>query len=237
MSLLHKEPEDDLSAQSDETEAHWRAYEDEQASRFRWIHEQINRFDGSSPVLELGSHPNVLATQLDDRHDQLIAVDLKPSRASDAIRQQLDLRKGDLDAARVPVQSSTVGCVVCSEVLEHLAFPERALDEIRRVLRPDGVGIITTPNYGRLETRVKALMGEPPHRLGEVLEKAEKTGHDGHRQLLSPGELAELSERVGLEVVEQATIQFWPARSRVLDVLYRAAPSLRPYQWAVVKRA
>lgn len=35
-------------------------------------------------------------------------------------------------------------CVLCTEVLEHLHTPQKALDEMRRVLKPDGKLILTT---------------------------------------------------------------------------------------------
>lgn len=35
--------------------------------------------------------------------------------------------------------------VVCSDVIEHVAEPERLLEEIKRLLLPDGVAVISTP--------------------------------------------------------------------------------------------
>lgn len=40
------------------------------------------------------------------------------------------------------------GLITCFEVIEHVADPERALDELKRVLFPGGVLVCSTPNRG-----------------------------------------------------------------------------------------
>ena len=49
------------------------------------------------------------------------------------------------DAQNIPVKSNTVDCVKCTELLEHVEFPERVLDEISRVLKPGGILILSVP--------------------------------------------------------------------------------------------
>ena len=46
--------------------------------------------------------------------------------------------------------------IICSEVLEHLEDPAEMLNSIRRMLKRDGIGIITIPNgYGPKEMEVR----------------------------------------------------------------------------------
>ncbi|MBM3204530.1 class I SAM-dependent methyltransferase [Candidatus Uhrbacteria bacterium] len=49
--------------------------------------------------------------------------------------------------------------VLCSEVLEHLYFPEKIADQIRRVLAPGGVCIGSVPNAFFLKHRLRYLLG------------------------------------------------------------------------------
>jgi|SRR5215472_16690541 len=49
------------------------------------------------------------------------------------------------DAHELPFDSGVFDCVLCTEVLEHLADPARALSEIHRVLRNGGRAFLTTP--------------------------------------------------------------------------------------------
>jgi SAM-dependent methyltransferase len=48
------------------------------------------------------------------------------------------------------VPSERYDTVLCSEVLEHLPHPERAVTELCRVLRPDGCLILSVPFLSRL---------------------------------------------------------------------------------------
>jgi SAM-dependent methyltransferase len=49
------------------------------------------------------------------------------------------------DAQYIPVKSQTLDCVKCTELLEHVEYPEKVLDEISRILKPDGTLILSVP--------------------------------------------------------------------------------------------
>jgi SAM-dependent methyltransferase len=49
------------------------------------------------------------------------------------------------DAQNVPLKSNTVDCVKCTELLEHIGYPEKAIDEISRVLKPGATLILSMP--------------------------------------------------------------------------------------------
>lgn len=49
------------------------------------------------------------------------------------------------DVSRLPFRDSAVSRVVCSEVLEHVEHDTRTLEEMSRVLRPDGRLLISVP--------------------------------------------------------------------------------------------
>ncbi len=51
--------------------------------------------------------------------------------------------RGDICA--LPIRSGTFDAAVCTEVLEHLTDPHRALTEIERALKPNGHLLITVP--------------------------------------------------------------------------------------------
>ena len=87
-----------------------------------------------------------------------VGIDLAPAAISAA--QELsgdlaDFREGDLRS--LPFGDREFDVVVCFEAIVHIADTEKALDEARRVLRPDGLLLISSPNRGVYPT------GNPLH--------------------------------------------------------------------------
>jgi SAM-dependent methyltransferase len=65
-------------------------------------------------------------------------------RAREKMPANVVLDEGDVIA--LPYEDGRFDLVVCFEVIEHLDDPGRALDEFRRVLAPDGVLAVSSPN-------------------------------------------------------------------------------------------
>lgn len=61
------------------------------------------------------------------------------------------------DAAMLPFAPNSFGTILCLETLEHLPDATRAGEEMHRVLKPEGVALVTTP------PRVRYLFGPDPH--------------------------------------------------------------------------
>src|SRR4030095_15059820 len=53
-------------------------------------------------------------------------------------------------ADRLPFTDASVSTVICSEVIEHIPDRPEVIGEMTRVLRPGGLLILGTPDYGRL---------------------------------------------------------------------------------------
>ena len=49
------------------------------------------------------------------------------------------------DAQNIPVKSNAVDCVKCTELLEHVEYPEKVLEEVLRILKSAGTLILSTP--------------------------------------------------------------------------------------------
>jgi SAM-dependent methyltransferase len=54
------------------------------------------------------------------------------------------------NAQNMPVRSEAIDCVKCTELLEHVEYPEKVLDEISRVLKPGGTLIFSVPFNSRI---------------------------------------------------------------------------------------
>jgi SAM-dependent methyltransferase len=49
------------------------------------------------------------------------------------------------DAQSIPVRSNCIDCIKCTELLEHVEYPEEVIAEISRVLKPGGTLLLSTP--------------------------------------------------------------------------------------------
>ncbi|ATW47304.1 class I SAM-dependent methyltransferase [Streptomyces xantholiticus] len=69
--------------------------------------------------------------------------------------------RGELDHG-LPFADGCADAVLFSEVVEHLVDPDHALDELRRVLRPGGHLMLSTPNLAAWYNRALLLAGVQP---------------------------------------------------------------------------
>jgi SAM-dependent methyltransferase len=122
------------------------------------------------------------------REARLTAIDVS-SVFLDTARRNLggyDVRfvKGEVDTLDLPAAS--FDRIVCTEVLEHTRDPEAILAAIARLLRPDGVAVITVPN-DPLILRLKTLVRRSP--AGWVLgDRVEWGGDRYHLHRWTPAE-------------------------------------------------
>jgi len=55
-------------------------------------------------------------------------------------------------------------CIIFLETLEHLnRWPEQVLDDIRKLLKPGGLLLLSTPNLVRISNRIRMFLGKPPN--------------------------------------------------------------------------
>ena len=100
-------------------------------------------------VLDVGSGEGYGAALLARVARGVIGIDIAYEAIAHARKtygELPNLRFGVGDAERLPVESESIDVVTCFEVIEHVPHPMQLLDEVRRVLRPDGVFIVSTPD-------------------------------------------------------------------------------------------
>lgn len=98
----------------------------------------------------------------------------------------------DLFSMDSVIQPETFDAAVSVEVIEHVKAPKRLLDQIHRSLKPNGVVILATPNYGRLHARLRLLFGQNPKVDLEPFYLLGENGFVGHWREYLPSELEEM---------------------------------------------
>jgi len=66
----------------------------------------------------------------------------------------------DIESEKLPFNNNFFDVVFAGEIIEHLRDPKFFLGEVKRVLKENGVFILTTPNIVYLRDRVRVLFGK-----------------------------------------------------------------------------
>lgn len=106
--------------------------------------------------LDIGSGTGDLIQLVKDRFDvSCYAVDYTDTLMQDK-NQKVDVV--DLNYCSLPYDDNFFDAITFTEVIEHLEDHRKILKEINRVLKKDGVLIVTTPNILNLKSRVRFFL-------------------------------------------------------------------------------
>ncbi|MFN0279629.1 MAG: class I SAM-dependent methyltransferase [Pyrinomonadaceae bacterium] len=89
------------------------------------------------------------------------------------------------NAAAMPFADESIDTIICTEVLEHVSDPERAISEFARVMRPDGVIITTAPFFFPIHDKFDFYrysdkgLAEMMQRHGLIIERIEPLSGTG----------------------------------------------------------
>jgi SAM-dependent methyltransferase len=170
-------------------------------------------------VLDLGCGDGAFVGAIEAAGAEAVGVDVADAalRRARARHPDLELHRAPIDG-RLPLEEARFDAVWCSEVIEHVADTVNLLSEARRVLRPGGLLLVTTPRHGRLSgawialTRFEAHF----HPLGD------------HLRFYTRRSLARALEELGFEDVRVRPAGGLPAARRLLLAsARRPAPTSR----------
>ncbi len=110
-------------------------------------------------VIDLSAGSGYIAHLFEDVGADVRLYDLFPNqnKFGTACCQFIDLQKV------FPIQDASVDLVICSETIEHLPNQHHLFVETARILKPNGIFILTTPNSSSLRSRFAQFMMESEH--------------------------------------------------------------------------
>jgi len=141
-------------------------------NRWRVFGEMIREWQGASGagplrVLDAGCGDGINLVGLRhiaSRHGtpmRLVAVDYNQLRLARAAKldPQISLQAASL--LHLPYMTAAFDVILCSHVIEHVPELERALSELRRLLRPGGLLIVGVPNEGCASAQLRNRWIQP----------------------------------------------------------------------------
>ncbi len=144
----------------------------------------------------------------------------------------------DLDGPdQLPLADNSADVVVLADILEHLRDPLDRLRDAVRIVRPDGVVIVSIPNVGHLYPRVRIATGMFDYDSRGILDRT-------HLRFFTRRSMTRLMTDAGLDVLEMDATGFVgdgsaiPTRALrwIESVGRRVRPTLFAYQFVAVCR-
>jgi len=167
-------------------------------------------------ALKKGQHLHVEISKVSRR---LIGIDIS-QESLDRLKSIGEFELICWDVERIgELNVGTFDVVVCGELIEHLSNPGQMLDGIKRLLKPDGILIITTPNTLSLKN------------ILHVLIRAQDVNSDFHSLAFTPKTLRTLLHRYGfVDIAFYGSIWELPSlRNYLFRRVFR--PFLRLFPW------
>lgn len=192
--------------------------------KMKYVRNFIEKLPKDQPILDAGCGEGVLVEEFAAKGFKIEGVDLNYESSF--------VRRGDILNMSF-YEDERFNVVLLLDVFEHLTFADqpRALQELRRVLRPRGVLLISIPNLAHWNSRLRfALRGN--------LDRSDvETNHVGERPLTENIRLLrqagfQIEKIVGITLTVPFLYRYvicrWPAKFRWLhDALnFFAVPSL-----------
>lgn len=110
-------------------------------------------------ILDVGSGAGHLIHGLSAVSRGCVALDIETDRLILLRKKNPDIRGIAANGEKgLPFKANVFDVIIASEVLEHLNHPEKFFEEVTRVLKEDGILIITTPNSDNLTYRILRAM-------------------------------------------------------------------------------
>ncbi len=100
---------------------------------------------------------------------EVYGVDISEKGVEMAKKKGIRAFRVDVDEEDLPFEDNYFDAVLSLEVIEHLFDPDHYLDEIYRVLKPNGIFVVSTMNLASIYDRVSILLGYQPSVIGVSL--------------------------------------------------------------------
>lgn len=176
-------------------------------AKMRFIRNYLCRIAKTSRILDLGCGEGVLVEEYRSLGSDIIGLD-KDYSSEFVLRG--DMRK-------TPFPDKNFDVILCLDAIEHLDYESQAIaiHEIKRILKDDGIAILSIPNLAHLYSRLCFLLRGGFDRTSLI------SRHPGDRPMR---EYIQLLKQEGLGILQRRglfptvpliyqVIQKWPART------------------------
>ena len=114
-------------------------------------------------ILDVGCGDGILSQIISQKFKtKVIGVDISPTLVKKAKERGIDTYEIDICTQPLPFEDNKFDVVIVARTLEHLVDPDFAIKEIKRVLKKEGLLVLSTPNLGAWHNRLLLMIGLQP---------------------------------------------------------------------------
>ncbi|MBI3037328.1 methyltransferase domain-containing protein [Candidatus Woesearchaeota archaeon] len=125
------------------------------------IFRKLNHDEKPLKLLDIGCEEGDFALRLKSLGYDVYGLEIRRSAVRRARERGVKAFAGSAEE-EFPFGNGTFDAVYAGDVIEHLYDTDFFIGEVRRVLKPAGVFVLTTPNLASLSNRVRLLFGKIP---------------------------------------------------------------------------
>ncbi len=174
-------------------------------------------------ILDVGCASGYFGGKLERMGAKVTGIDSSGSAIRKAKRIMTNALVVDLNEKNVPLESNSFDIIVASEVIEHLINPLNTLNELNRILKKNGMLLVTTPNLMYWGNRIKFLKGEFRYQKSGMFD-------EGHIHFFTYGALKEDLEKSKFQILEESHIY---QGNGILNGVKKYFPGVFAYQIVV----
>jgi 2-polyprenyl-3-methyl-5-hydroxy-6-metoxy-1,4-benzoquinol methylase len=123
---------------------------------------KLVREEPKGTLLDVGCGDGSVSARFVGEGWSVSGVELGPKNVEKARKKGIDAVAMNVEEG-LPYKRNIFDLVIAGEIIEHLTTPDSFLKECYRVLKPNGILILTTPNICFLWSRVRVLFGKLPY--------------------------------------------------------------------------
>ncbi len=162
------------------------------------IRKTLKHIKNGVNILDIGCGDCALLNKIKNRIKCGVGIDerIKPQKNNNIELKKLSIKTG------LPFEKSTFDVITMTAFIEHLDNPYKLLNDVNRVLKKNGLIIITTP------TPKSRPIWEFLVNLGFSDEESDEEGVNAHKHYFNLNELSTILKETGFKIVESKLFEF-----------------------------
>ena len=153
----------------------------------------------NNKILDIGCYNGTLGSKFREMNNEVYGIEINQQVAELAKKKGILVKVQDIES-KFDFKSDFFDVVFAGEVIEHIVDTDFFIDEIKRVLKPNGILILTTPNTASLGRRLLLLMGRNPILEASFTYPVNSTS--GHLRYFTKDLLLNFLKYKGFEIIE-----------------------------------